>query len=183
MSGETESPVAFVVHVGTLPKRGLPVAIEADAAQRAALAEAHGLAAVERFDAALTVAPWRGDGVRVSGRVEARIVQRCVVTLEPVVSALSEEVSALFVPPRSRLARRERDAGEMVLDPEGDDPPEPLQGDRLDVGAVAEEFFALAIDPYPRKQGAALDAATTEAEGAETGGPLSAGLAKLRRRR
>jgi len=40
-----------------------------------------------------------------------------------------------------------------MLDADGADSPETFVGDRIDVGAVAEEFFELAIDPYPRKPG------------------------------
>lgn len=39
----------------------------------------------------------------------------------------------------------------MILDAEGEDGPEPFSGDAIDVGQLAEEFFALGIDPYPRK--------------------------------
>src|SRR5690606_13304730 len=78
------SPVSFPVHVARLPKKGTTVAIEADAEQRAALADVHGLRAVDRFVATLEVVPWKQGGVRVAGRVTADIVQDCVVTLEPV---------------------------------------------------------------------------------------------------
>ena len=39
-----------------------------------------------------------------------------------------------------------------MLDAEGPDSPETFTGDTIDVGALAEEFFGLAIDPYPRSQ-------------------------------
>ncbi|MBX3575582.1 MAG: DUF177 domain-containing protein [Rhizobiaceae bacterium] len=133
----------------------MPVTIEADEAQRAELAADHGLESVESYRADLVVAPWKSGGVRVSGRVEARITQACVVTLEPLDAVISEEVSGLFVPEDSRLAAPPFQAGgEMVLDAEGPDGPEPFAGDSIDVGALAEQFFALAIDPYPRKAGA-----------------------------
>ncbi|MCW5690545.1 MAG: DUF177 domain-containing protein, partial [Pseudolabrys sp.] len=32
--------------------------------------------------------------------------------------------------------------------------PEPLTGNSIDLGAIAAEFLVLAIDPYPRKEGA-----------------------------
>ena len=49
-----------------------------------------------------------------------------------------------------------------------------------DVGALAEEFFALAIDPYPRKGGAALDPVEKEDEKDEHFGPLHEKLKSLR---
>ena len=57
--------------------------------------------------------------------------------------------------------------GEILLDAEGPDSPETFSGDTIDVGALAEEFFGLAIDPYPRKQGVSLEAAG-DAEPAES---------------
>ena len=38
----------------------------------------------------------------------------------------------------------------------------------LHVGALAEQFFGLAIDPYPRKHDAALDSAGDDAAPAES---------------
>ncbi len=98
-----------------------------------------------------------------------------LVTLEPLTSAIAEEVDTVFVPENSRLARiRVDESGEMLLDAEGADSPETFSGDRIDVGAVAEEFFELAIDPYPRKPGlpdAAEPRIFGEGEGGE--GPVS----------
>ncbi len=39
-----------------------------------------------------------------------------------------------------------------------DEPPEPLVGGTVDLGAIATEFLILGIDPYPRKPGAEFDA-------------------------
>jgi hypothetical protein len=78
------------------------------------------------------------------------------VTLEPLTNSIAEEVDTIFVPENSRLARIQLDeSGEMLLDAEGADSPEVFVGDKIDVGAIAEEFFDLAIDPYPRKPGLA----------------------------
>lgn len=173
----TASPVAFPVHVARLPARGMTVTVEADEAQRTALAAAHGLRAVARFVATLLVESWKKGGVRVTGRVEASVVQDCVLTLEPVAGAIDEAVSALFLPEGSRLAAPAE--GEIVLDAEGDDAPEPFSGDTVDVGQLAEEFFALGIDPYPRREDAVLDhGAGTD----ENRGPLHDQLARLRKK-
>ena len=154
------SPVSFAVNVAHLPQKGLPVSLEADAAQRAALAAEHGLLSVEDYRADLLVTSWKRNGVKVSGRVEADITQECVVTLEPVAAHIDEAVEAVFLPQDSKLGRLGFESGgEIMLDAEGPDSPETFSGDTIDVGALAEQFFALAIDPYPRKPGAALDAA------------------------
>jgi len=154
-----QSPVSFVAHVARLPQKGLPVTIEADAAQRQALAREHGLLSVERYRADLLVSPWKRHGVKVGGTVEADITQTCVVTLDPVEAHIEEPVEGLFLPEDSKLGRLGFEGGgEILLDAEGPDAPETFHGDTIDVGALAEQFFGLAIDPYPRKPGVSLDA-------------------------
>ena len=92
----------------------------------------------------------RGSGLHVSGQVSARVGQTCVVTLEPIESAVEEAVD-LHSCRRADAVRaqsaRKRSHG-------GDEPPEPLMDGRLDLGALATEFLILGIDPYPRKPGA-----------------------------
>ena len=46
-----QSPVSFPVQVARLPQKGLAVTIEADPAQRAALAAEHGLSSVAAWRA------------------------------------------------------------------------------------------------------------------------------------
>jgi len=174
-----KSPVSYKLQVRNLPAKGTTVTIEADSQQRAELARHHGLLAVERFSTELVARPWKGDGVRVTGRVEADIIQACIVTLEPISARIDEEVSAIFVPENSRLARAEGESGEILVQAEGADLPEPFEGDSIDIGALAEEFFELGIDPYPRKEGSALEIPHTQGE-EEGSGPLYEALKKLK---
>ncbi|TIT56062.1 MAG: DUF177 domain-containing protein, partial [Mesorhizobium sp.] len=89
----------------------------------------------------------------------ADITQACIVTLDPVQAHIDEPVEALLLPEDSKLGRQGYDGGgEILLDADGPDSPETFSGDTIDVGALAEQFFGLAIDPYPRKPGASLDA-------------------------
>lgn len=158
MKPDANSPVSFRVNILRLPQKGMPVKITASPDQRAELARVHGLVAVEEFRAEFLVQNWKRDGVRVSGFVESTIQQTCIVTLDPLSSQVREDVDALFAPEGSSLVRPDFDQrGEILLDPEGADSPEVFSGDTIDVGALAEEFFALAIDPYPRKEGVALE--------------------------
>jgi hypothetical protein len=167
-----ESPISFMANVKRLPTKGMPLKITADERQREGLAESHELAALPFFEADLLVTAWKKDGVKVTGTVRAHVVQECVVTLEPVEDKIEADVDALFVPEGSKLARPQLSSeAEMLLDAEGPDAPEVFSGDAIDVGALAEQFFALALNPYPRKSDAKLDAAPQE-EAQETRGPL-----------
>ena len=132
--------------------------IEANARELEALRDFHELQDVKSFKADLQIVPWKKDGVRVRGEVHAEIVQSCIVTLEPIDAKVDTEIDTIFVPENSRLARLPLDEnGELIISAEGPDIPETFSGDTLDAGAIAEEFFELAIDPYPRKEG--VDAA------------------------
>ncbi|RCS23110.1 DUF177 domain-containing protein [Phyllobacterium salinisoli] len=150
-----DSPaLKFPVSVNNLPQKGIIVTIKADERERGALARDHGLEAVKFFAAEFHVLPWKKQGVKVQGRIDADIVQSCIATLEPLDARIAEKVDTVFVPEDSKLARiRLDESGEMLIDAEGPDMPETFSGDHIDIGAVAEEFFDLAIDPYPRKPG------------------------------
>lgn len=176
MTAET-SPIACPINVTTLPDKGRVETLAPDAEQRAALADAYDLQAIERFSAELTIRRWQRDGVRVSGQIVADVVQTCVASLEPVAARVEAPVEALFVPEQSRLARRmaEGEAHDIAIDPEGPDAPETFSPPDLDVGAVVEEFFALAIDPYPRAAEAqSPELAATEDEDEERESPFAA---------
>tara|TARA_R100001129_G_scaffold152033_6_gene114429 strand:- start:15773 stop:16330 length:558 start_codon:yes stop_codon:yes gene_type:complete len=150
---DEKQPYSYKVRVGHVAANPITVNFEADEAERKQIANVWDVPAVESFSGEASVSRWKRDGVRVKGEVNVRIVQECVVTLEPLVQDISEHFEALFVPENSRLARQDMTDGELVVDPEGADMPETFTGDSIDLGAVAAEFAALAIDPYPRKEG------------------------------
>jgi uncharacterized metal-binding protein YceD (DUF177 family) len=158
-------PITHPVNVARLPQKGMPVKLIANEKERAALAKDHALVSVDSFEAELLVSKWRRDGVKITGKVKADIVQTCSITLEPLLASIENEIEAVFVPETSKLAKPKFDAdGEMVLDANGPDAPETFSGDTLDVGLIAEEFFELAINPYPRKEGAELEVNDTGAD-------------------
>lgn len=156
-------PFSYLVKVGHISANPVTVRIEADARDRDGLAELWKIEAVNNLSAELQIARWKKDGVRIRGHLKGQITQACVVSLEPVVTTLSQEVDQIFVPEGSKLARIITDeSGEMVLDPDGPDLPETFVGDTIDAGVLVAEFAALDIDPYPRKPGAELPAALAE---------------------
>ncbi|MBP1860832.1 YceD family protein [Rhizobium herbae] len=157
MNHDEKPAFSYPVKVGNISANAVTVRLEANEAERKALGELWDVLEVQSLKAELQIARWKKDGVKIKGRVQAMIVQACVVTLEPVESAIDEPVEAIFVPEGSRLARiAANDSGEMILDPEGPDLPDTFAGDTIDVGLAVTEHAALAIDPYPRKDGASF---------------------------
>ncbi len=53
---------------------------------------------VEKLAADLKISRWKRDGIRVKGNVRAKIVQACVVTLDPVESEIDENFEHIFIP-------------------------------------------------------------------------------------
>lgn len=165
-----EQMPVFQVTVTTLPKSGFPAELEADAAQRDAVAGYCDVSAITELSTQLLVTRWRGSGIRVAGSLRAVVEQPCVITLETVTQEIEEPVDATFLPENSPLARPKIDRdGELLLDPEGADAPEKFDGLQIDLWAVAIEALVLAIDPWPKVPGAALATDGTTPEDAGDG--------------
>ena len=88
-----------------------------------------------------------------AGTLRAQVEQACVVTLEPVASAIDETFDVAFWPEEDMPRARERRArpGRRAADPE------PIVAGQIAVGRVVFECLAGAIDPFPRKPDATLD--------------------------
>ena len=119
--------------------------------------------------ATLRVEPWGRGGARVTGAVHGELTQICVVSLEPFPATVDEDVDVRFAPQTaadSGVARRTEEAQTFSLADE--DEPDPVIDGKIDLGALAAEFFALGLDPYPRKPGAVFDEERTNSEPTES---------------
>ena len=79
-----DTPFSYLVKVGHVSNNPVEVTLSADAEERAGLAKLWSVLEVKALSATFQVLRWKRDGVRIKGRVEADIVQACVVTLDPV---------------------------------------------------------------------------------------------------
>ncbi|MEL6978208.1 MAG: hypothetical protein AAGM38_05965 [Pseudomonadota bacterium] len=159
-------------------RSGLALEGEADAQERAAIAALHALVELSDLSFHARLEPYLQDGWRLTGRLSARAVQRCVVTLEAVSAEIEEPFERLWRPEAAlgdggarsadaaagALAAIEAEAGAtpdgaLRLNADGlDDAPEiEPTPDPIDPAAVALETFTLALDPYPRASGAAFE--------------------------
>ncbi len=148
--------------------------IQASGEECAALARRFGIAAVESLEAGVALTR-RGRQVRAVFDLACRVVQTCVVTLEPLPSSLEESFSLVFDPDVRRSGEFDELPG--VFD---DDPPEPLRDETIDAGETAAGLVGLILDPWPRKPGAEVDPRYT-AGGGLAPSPFAA-LETLRRR-
>ncbi len=180
------SPLSHLVKIEEIPEAGLRIAIRADDAARAAIAKTDGLVAIPSLEADLEVVKESATKFRVAGPLRARVVQTCVVSLEAFESDIEAEVEAEFAvagetgAPLPRAPREARfDSGVSPTLAAQLDAPEPIVDGRIDVGALAEEFFILSLDPHPRKPGVHFDAEGFSQNSDDVASPFAV-LKKLR---
>ena len=93
----------------------------------------------------------------MTGAVHGELTQVCVVSLEPFPAMVDEEIDVQFAPrAEGGAAHRpwtQRDSFSMTDEGE----PDPIIEGKIDLGALAAEFFALGVDPYPRKPGVSFE--------------------------
>jgi len=158
MSPEPQSPLRRPVRVEALRQRLNEITVTADAAERAAVARALDLPSVEELEARYRLSR-EGERVKLDGSIRARLHQSCVVSLDPFPVVLDVPVSLVFAPQvdlEDAARRGAADEIDVELALESEDPPEPIVDGAIDLGTVTLEFLALALDPYPRKPGAAF---------------------------
>jgi hypothetical protein len=152
----TPTPWRVPITVEEIPETGQRFDLAADEEARTAIARMAGLRDLPCLHADFEVTR-QGGGIRVSGRVSATVGQNCVVTLEPLVSEVDEDVDLLFLPPSAAAEKAgDGETGGQPAEAKWDDP-EPLIGGVVDLGALATEFLILGIDPYPRKPDAVFE--------------------------
>jgi len=149
------------------------VTIEADAAERAALAARFGLLSLDALAATFTLAR-APKGISAVGTVTAKAVQPCSVTGAPVPAQIDEPVSLRFVP-EADAAEAELELSEEDLDVLA------YEGGAIDLGEAAAETMALALDPFPRAADAEQALRDAGVLSEEEAGPFSA-LAALKDR-
>ena len=89
------------------------------------------------------------DGLHVLGRVSATVGQNCVVTLDPIENEVEDSIDVVFAPATSSPVDKDPvQVAIMDVAIDDEDPPEPLVGGAIDLGAIATEFLILAIDPH-----------------------------------
>jgi hypothetical protein len=163
--------------VQDIPESGLTVQRQATPEELAGIVRALDLVACDALSAEYAVKPTLDGRYSLSGRLRARVVQACVVTLEPVVGTIDEAFDVTFWP-EERMP--EPAGGAVDLDDEPE--PEPIVAGQIMVGRVVFECLTAALDPFPRAPGAALDRHEAAPEGEGAGSPASpfAVLAKIR---
>ena len=138
MTGEFARPQ----RVDTIGDDARTIEIDADAQERAALAKRFDLIGIEKLTGKFTI---RRDaaGIVAEGRVAAAVTQTCSITGDPLPATIDEPVALRFV--------AEEDSGQDEVElGDSDIDVIPYDGGTIDLGEVAAETMALALDPFPR---------------------------------
>ena len=148
-----------LVAVRKIGEAGLVQSVEPTSEERARIAEFLDILEMKRVACEISLTRWRARGIKVQGALEAVAVQACVVTLEPVEETISATFERRFLP--HDMMDDDAPQDEVFVDPEGEDPPEPMAAE-IDLGEIVVEELALNLNPYPRKAGSALPEAGTD---------------------
>jgi uncharacterized metal-binding protein YceD (DUF177 family) len=149
-----KSEIERIVDLERMGPSGTALEIVASEGERAALAKRFGFLGLPAFSARATVDRRAGGQVVVEGRLRGKIIQACILTLDPVTQDLDDVFRIVFT--QDLAEERDPESGEALLSAQVD-APEPLSGNLLDVGEIVAEQLALAADPYPRRPGAKLE--------------------------
>jgi uncharacterized metal-binding protein YceD (DUF177 family) len=149
---ELNPPIRHHFELGALSQAGSDVTVTASGDELARLAEWAGVDAVRAFGGKVNLQRLSNSHFSLAADLAAEIVQSCVVTLEPVRTRIARHIEReLQFDPRA-----EPEAGELTLAAGDDDVPEIVTSLEYDLAAPLLEELVLAIDPYPRKKGAAF---------------------------
>ena len=150
--GDGQVEFSRIVKMTALNREPQSYSARANPAECEALTGRLDLLALSDFIVEADVQKWRR-GVRVTGTIKADVVQRCIVSLEPVPDQISESFDRGFLPEKDIVGEtKPGQEVEIEDDDELGDLPDIL-GDTLDLGEIAAEALSLALNPYPRAEG------------------------------
>lgn len=165
---DASAPIRRFTDLNELTQAGRDIEFVAEPEERAALTEWAGVRAVKAFSGKATLRRLSTTRFAIRASFEAEIEQTCVVTLEPMTSQLSGELSReLFY-----CEAADSEGGELTLAAGDDDAPDTVTSYKYDVCLPLLEEFSLSINPYPRKEGAVFAEKTGESK--ERNNPFAA---------
>ncbi len=152
MAEPVTAPWPCEISLAQVDRGSVKLRLEPSADQRKAIAKQLDLVSLEALSAEVYLTSWL-DGAQVSGVLRARVVQTCSATADDFETPIDARFDLKVLPAASQNAPQE-EFGDLGADPDGDDPPDVLEGETIDVSGYVIEHLALELDPFPRKPGA-----------------------------
>lgn len=147
---ETEdTPISRFTDLNELTVSGSDLDFTAKAEELTALTEWAGVREVISFSGKVFLKRLSTTRFAIRASFDAQIEQTCVVSLEPVTSHLTGELTReLFY-----CEEVDSEGGELSLSSGDDEAPDTVTRYKYDVCIPLLEEFSLSIDPYPRREG------------------------------
>jgi hypothetical protein len=150
------------IRVEDLGDKPYKLTITPDDRQKVDLARRLDVVSVESATADIVASHSKGGVIHVTGRLQAHILQNCVITLEPLHTYIDEEIEGWFSDQEQMVSfakvkkdqQTKRAHAEVEVLPESEDPELVING-QIDLGELATQHLSLAIDPYAHKEGVA----------------------------
>ena len=138
---QTAPEFSYEIDISDVGRAGKTFHLKANDAERMKIAIRLKTPSVEKLEGEMKVTATK-TAVRVVGEIAADLTRECVASLEPMHETVAEsfEIDFSRIPPETE----EEDL----------DAPEYLDGASLDLGELLVQQLSLAMDPFPRKEGA-----------------------------
>ncbi len=135
---------SYEVDVDDVGRAGKKFQLSANEGEREKIAARLKTPSVENLEGEMKVTASK-TMVRITGDIKANLTRECVASLEPMAETVAETFEIQF----TRIPPEVEEADEEDLDA-----PEYLEGPILDLGELLVQQLSLAMDPFPRKEGA-----------------------------
>jgi uncharacterized metal-binding protein YceD (DUF177 family) len=93
----------------------------------------------------------RSDLFRITGELQAHVVQACGVNGSPVKEAVAESFNEVLTTDPTALA------AEDETDDDVEQPVELIENDKLDLGEIITQWLVLSLNPFPRSDAPAFE--------------------------
>ena len=157
------------VDVQKLKRDLIKFGFTASESERAALAQELGIVGIAYLKADVKVERREGSNLlELSAKFKADVSQSCVISLKPVAQKIELEFMLCYTFNKNDVGIED---AEYNVSSEENDLPELIEDGRIDAVRAISEQIALALDPYPRAEGAenivSADYVQQSVEGAE----------------
>lgn len=143
----------------------LTMDVKATAEECAALAARMGILELKSMQTKLDIKQTQTAGnYRIDGHIQAKLVQACGVTFQPVNEVIDETFVETLTTVEANLVP------EDDVDGNDDVPVDLIQGDSFDAGEIVAQWLTLLLNPYPRSD--APDYEYNEVARTEDGEPV-----------
>ncbi|WP_428408352.1 YceD family protein [Hyphococcus sp.] len=133
---------SYEIDIDDVGRAGKIFRLSANEKERAKIAARLETPSVEKLEGVMKVMATKTT-IRVTGEITAELTRECVASLEPMLETIAESFEMDF----SRTPPETEEEEDL-------DAPEYFEGTALDLGELLVQQLSLAMDPFPRKEGA-----------------------------